>query len=117
MIRAICLLTVTGAETSPSIFVVSIMRVSPSGEPNSVRLTDQARSLSWVGPQRLVGVAPDGFLRPARRTRRAPLSAPGSPRVPAAFSTGLLLLAWVPKGSRCCRRDSGSGSRRRWMRR
>ena len=46
MIRAICLLTVTGAETSPSIFVVSIMRVSPSGEPNSVRLTDQARSLT-----------------------------------------------------------------------
>ena len=46
MIRAICLLTVTGAETSPSIFVVSMMRVSPSGEPNSVRLTDQARSLT-----------------------------------------------------------------------
>ena len=46
MIRAICLLTVTGAETSPSIFVVSIMRVSPSGEPNSVRLTDQARTLT-----------------------------------------------------------------------
>jgi len=81
------------------------------------RILNATKPVSWVGPQRPVGVAPDGFLRPARRTRRAPVSAPGSPRVLTAFSMGLLLLAWVPKGSRCCRRGSGSGSRRRWMRR
>jgi len=35
----------------------------------------------WVGPGRPVGIAPGGFPRPARRTRRANYSAPGAPRV------------------------------------
>src|SRR5215207_9371895 len=38
----------------------------------------------WVGPQRPARIAPGGFLRPARRTRRAAFNAPGSPRVLAA---------------------------------
>lgn len=62
MILAICLSTVTGAETSTSIFVVSMMRVSPPGEPNSVRLTDQARSLT-----RRVGHPLGMYLNPPRR--------------------------------------------------
>jgi len=33
-----------------------------------------------VGPGRPAGIAPGGFPRPARRTRRAPFRAPGSPR-------------------------------------
>ena len=35
----------------------------------------------WVGPGRPAGIAPGGFPRPARRTRRANYSAPGAPRV------------------------------------
>ena len=34
----------------------------------------------WVRPGRPAGIAPGGFPRPARRTRRAALTAPGSPR-------------------------------------
>ena len=34
-----------------------------------------------VGPGRPVRIAPGGFPRPARRTRRATFTAPGAPRV------------------------------------
>jgi hypothetical protein len=37
--------------------------------------------LGWVGPGRPAGIAPGGSPRPARRTRRACLHAPGAPRV------------------------------------
>src|SRR5207247_1469564 len=37
---------------------------------------------SEVGPERPVSVTTGGFLRAASRTRRAPLSAPGSPQAP-----------------------------------
>jgi hypothetical protein len=48
----------------------------------------------WVGPQRPASVATGGFLRPARRTRRAPFNAPGSPHVlavgqPAVAAAGV----------------------------
>jgi hypothetical protein len=39
------------------------------------------RGAGWVGPGRPAGIAPGGFPRPARRTRRANYSAPGAPRV------------------------------------
>src|SRR5512133_1859556 len=42
----------------------------------------------WVGPGRPVGIAPGGFPRPARRTRRATLAATGSPRVLPVGSAG-----------------------------
>ena len=38
----------------------------------------------WVGPGRPAEIAPGGFPRPARRTRRANYSAPGAPRVLSA---------------------------------
>ena len=41
----------------------------------------QPEPLGWVGPGRPAGIAPGGFPRPARRTRRANYSAPGAPRV------------------------------------
>ena len=72
------------------------------------RLTGAAAA-SWVGPGRPAGIAPGGFPRPARRTRRAALTAPGAPRVlPAGFSW-VLSPAGVPTGPVCCCRGSGSG--------
>jgi hypothetical protein len=38
-------------------------------------------AVGWVGPGRPAGIAPGGFPRPARRTRRACLHATGAPRV------------------------------------
>jgi hypothetical protein len=62
------------------------------------QLVDQCaeRGGGWVGPGRPAGIAPGGFPRPARRTRRANYSAPGAPRVlpaghqlPVAAAAGL----------------------------
>ena len=51
----------------------------------------------WVGSGRsaLPGLLPGGFLRPARRTRRAALTAPGSPR---ALLAGLCFRLGRPRG-------------------
>ena len=65
--------------------------------------------VSWVGPGRPAGIAPGGFSRPARRTRRAILTAPGSPRVfPAGLSRWLLPVG-VSRGWGSACRGSGSG--------
>ena len=48
--------------------------------PAPVPLTRTPRRC-WVGPGRPARIAPGGFPRPARRTRRATLTAPGAPRV------------------------------------
>src|SRR5271166_7073356 len=64
---------------------------------------------SWVGPGRPARIAPGGFPRPARRTRRATLTAPGAPRVLPAGVSWLPGPAGVPTGPVFCCRGSGSG--------
>lgn len=56
-------------------------RVQDGGPAGAVRLDLAQRGFGWVGPGRPAGIAPGGFPRPARRTRRACLHAPGAPRV------------------------------------
>ena len=75
-------------------------------------LTRVARALTStdrVGPGRPVRIAPGGFPRPARRTRRATLTAPGAPRVLPAGVSWLPGPAGVPTGPVFCCRGSGSG--------
>ncbi len=94
-------------------------------EPNNVivHITCQERhrsrckhgavSISWVGDRTPCGVSAVGLPVPARRTRRAPLSAPGSPRVVGRWSAGGGCRWWLPmvgsRGSGWCCRGSGSG--------
>ena len=65
----------------------------------------------WVGPGRPAGIAPGGFPRPARQTRRATLTAPGSPRALAAGLAAGGGCRWLgcPRGGDAAFRGSGSG--------
>ena len=56
-------------------------RKRPSPRHESGGTSARTQTHGWVGPRRPVSVAAGGFPRTARRTRRAPFNAPGSPRV------------------------------------
>ena len=59
------------------------------GAPQQAVQRGPVEPAGWVGLGRPAGVAPGGFPRPARRTRRACLHATGAPRVlPAGHQPG-----------------------------
>jgi hypothetical protein len=90
----------------PAVAFIGTVEIAPQLVRRSRR--PRAATSGWVGPGRPARVFPGGFPRPARRTRRAPLSAPGAPRALPAGASRPLGPAGVPTGSVCCR-GSGSG--------
>jgi hypothetical protein len=91
-------------DDSPLTCVNGRKRGRPMAQPAPAR-----PKISWVGPGRPARIAPGGFPRPARRTRRATLTAPGAPRVLPAGVSWLPGPAGVPTGPVFCCRGSGSG--------
>ena len=61
---------------------------TPPLQPLRASLSKVMEAASWVGPGRGADIAASPFPGPARRTRRAPHSATGSPHDPASQTAG-----------------------------
>jgi len=70
---------------------------SEYGQPGIICAFPRPRAVG-VGPGRPAGIAPGGFPRPARRTRRACLHATGAPRALPAGLAGCWVRLGCPRG-------------------